>query len=67
MNKLSILWIALGLLILILGSGAGMALLAQKTIPDSVAMIFFGICLIGFAKLRFIKVKQKTAGHEERT
>ncbi len=67
MNKLSILWIALGLLILILGSSAGIALFAKKPIPESAAMIFFGICLIGFAKLRFVKVKHKTADHEKRT
>ncbi|TKB28246.1 hypothetical protein FCL47_01760 [Desulfopila sp. IMCC35006] len=67
MNKVSILWIALGLLILILGSSAGLALVAKKLIPESAAMILFGMCLIGFAKLRFVKVKQKTADHEKRT
>ena len=58
MGKLSLLWIALGLVILVLGSSAYMDILAKKPIPEPVTMLFFGTCLVGFAKLIFSMKKQ---------
>ena len=58
MGKLSLHLIALGLLILVLGSFPYTDLLAKKSLSDPAAMLFFGICLIGVGKLGSGKKKR---------
>jgi hypothetical protein len=57
-GKLIVRLIALGLLILALGSVAYMNLIDTKTMSDSVAMFFLGICLLSIGSINFGKKKQ---------
>ena len=58
MGKLSLGLIALGLLILALGSCTYMGLAVQSTISDPVIMFFIGICLISVGNLGSKKKKK---------
>lgn len=58
MGKLSLRLIALGLLILALGSFPYADFLAKNTLSDPAAMLCFGICLIGVGKFGSGKKKR---------
>lgn len=50
MGRLSAVWIVPGVIIIALGSYTYMDLIV-KSIPEPVAMLFFGTCLVSFARL----------------